>query len=83
MPRDDRFGLHDEERVTPAGPATAKGHPKHAIFGLEREPARRPAEDGNLLAKRQVLEDQIRTDPPERSEGLEQDAQREIQGSHR
>ncbi len=57
-------------------------HPEQAIFGLEWEPARRPAEDGNLLAKRQVLENQIRTDPPERLEGLGQDAQHEVQGSH-
>jgi len=59
MPRDDCLGLHDEERLRPAGPATAKGDPQHAIFGLEREAACRPAEDGDLLAKGQVLEHQL------------------------
>ncbi len=57
----------------------AKTHPGHgsSVRGLSPDVAVMESANG------QVLEDQVRMDPPERSEGLEQDAQQEVQGSHR
>ncbi len=44
--------------------------------------APRPHQDGNLLAKGQVLKDQVRAGVAEDSKGLEQDGQHQVQGSH-
>ena len=68
--------------ASPAAPGLAQGNPDHAMRCVEARAALRPHQNGKLLAKGQVLKDQVGAGVAEDSKGLEQDGQHQVQCSH-
>jgi len=68
VPPDDRLGFHDDEDPLPISPDSAQKHPETA--GDIREPRtfHRTIEDGELLAKSEILESQLATSLERRDE---------------
>ena len=61
VPADDRLRFHDDEDALPVSPDSAQQHPKHAVDIREPRPFHGTAEDGELLAKSDILESQLAT----------------------
>ena len=59
MPTDDGVGLDEDQDVLPPGPQAAQRHPKDAIRHSHPRPRPLGREDGELLAERKILEEQV------------------------
>ena len=59
VPADDRLRFHDDEDALPVSPDSAQQHPKPAVGLREPRPFHGTAEDGELLAKSDILESQL------------------------
>src|SRR5882762_7218181 len=60
MPTNYCLGANDVERLAPPGPPLGEPYPEGAIEAPEPRPLRVVAEQGGLLAERQVLQREIR-----------------------
>jgi hypothetical protein len=78
VPADDRLGFHDGQYVSPTGPGLTQGHPEDPILRLELGSRLRPREHRDLLAKGQVLENQVRAGTAEGAETVEKEGQHEV-----
>ena len=80
MPPEDRVGLDDDERVSPAGPQAAEPRPEQPIDGPQPQaPARLSLQDRQLMTQRGVLDSERRLVPEARAQRGEQD---ETDGPH-
>jgi len=59
MPADDGLGLDAGERLLPSRPAAAQGNPEDSIGSAETRSRVLALEDSELLAEREVLQDQV------------------------
>lgn len=69
MPTDNRFGLDDYERISPARPGRSQNRPKKPIERAQGRSGPFPLQDGHLLAKCEDFDSDI-------SAALEEDAGR-------
>jgi hypothetical protein len=74
----DRFGADDVERSLPTRPPVREPHPEGAVEETEPRSPRAMAEQGELLAERKVLKDQI----PVRLERGRHGTQKSEHGGH-
>ena len=58
MPADDRLRLDDHESILPAAPSTTQSHPEQTL--LQSTKASRSRQHSDLLAKGEVLEQEVR-----------------------
>src|SRR3989441_12421380 len=80
LPAQHSGGSHDDEGLPPGGPYSGQPDPKEPIAPLKLRPVRRPLVDGELVAQREVLQDELAVAAAEEGEEpneVEQD------GSHR
>ncbi len=68
VPPDDRLGFHDDEDPLPISPDSAQKHPETAVDIREPRTFHRTIEDGELLAKSEILESQLATSLERRDE---------------
>ena len=80
VPGDDGLGFHDSEDVAPAGPDPSEECPEDAVETAEMRPRDRSFEYGELLTKREVLEDERRPGAKQASDGGEEGAEDEKHG---
>jgi hypothetical protein len=59
MPTHDRVGFDEDEDVTPSGPPGRKRHPEEAVGPGQGRAGASAQENGELLAKRKVLDGQV------------------------
>jgi hypothetical protein len=59
VPADDGGGLHDGERVAPAGPELCEPDPECAVEDGKLRPGPSPAEERELLAQGEVLQNEV------------------------
>ena len=76
MPTNYCLGANDVERLAPPGPPLGEPYPEGAIEAPEPRTLRVVAEQGELLAERQVLQREIGM-APERSTGGAQESEYE------
>ena len=79
-PTDDRLWLHEDQRPAPARPAPDQEGPEEPIAQAQRGPTRLPLVDGELLAQRQVLPQQVPAASPGPPQRVSQQAEREQDG---
>jgi hypothetical protein len=60
MPADDGVRLDDHEGLLPAVPRPTQRHPKQTLFALQSRKASHSRQHGDLLAKGDVFERQVR-----------------------
>ncbi len=72
VPADDRLRFHDDEDALPVSPDSAQQHPKPTVDIREPRPFHRTTEDGELLAKSDILESQLATSLEDRDESANQ-----------
>ncbi len=58
MPSDDGRGFYECNDLRPTGPYARQEHPERAIDGVQARPRRRASKDRELLARREVLDDE-------------------------
>ena len=73
MPADDGGGLDDLEHLGPAGPDTAQEDPEEPVDAGQLRAGALLLEGGDLLAEREVFEDEVRPRTGDGSEGVEQE----------
>ena len=61
MPPNDRFGFDNDQCLLPIGPKTGKQNPEKTVSAAELRPFDRPFHGGQLLAKRKVLQNDIKS----------------------
>jgi hypothetical protein len=59
MPAHDSVGSNEYERGSPVRPNPSQGNPEQPVTGLQAGPTVRPLHRHQLLAQRQVLQDQF------------------------
>ena len=72
MPADDGGGLDDLEHLGPAGPDAAQQDPEEPVGARELRAGSFLLERCNLLAKREIFEDEVSARTGDGSESLEQ-----------
>jgi hypothetical protein len=82
MPRHDGLGLDDKEGILPAAPRSPQRHPEHALLRRESGKRLRLDQGIDLLAQRDVLEQEVAARAAQRPKTIEQDGQHEVQGLH-
>jgi hypothetical protein len=63
MPAHNGVGSNEYERRSPVRPKPSQGHPEQPVTGLQAGPTVRPLHRHQLLAQRQVLQDQFSMSP--------------------
>jgi len=76
MPSKDGFGFNDDDRLFPMGPGSGQEKTEEPIGAPEFRPPVSSIQDGQLLAKREVFEGQLRTLPEGRRDQREQSQNR-------
>jgi len=74
MPTEDRFWLHDHERVLPGLADPGQEHDSHAVHRGEPDATNLATEDDHLLAQQRVFDDEVLLAAQEIGRGAEEDA---------
>jgi hypothetical protein len=61
VPTDDSFGRDDDESMFPSCPESTNGDPEELVDQCQSWPRMATFQDGELLTKRENLQDKVRT----------------------